>query len=126
MQKELVDLLKSLPVTQSGCSVNQTVNASGSGTFTTASRRSLELSVLTRGVLLKGDPAHTGTLMHKKGVPVTAIKDQLRHRTSKTTEDFYIGADHDYQRQMAERLELNSGKIVGRGVISTGETVPNA
>jgi len=52
----------------------------------------------------------TGTLMHKKGVPVDDIATQLRHTTSKTTKDFYIGADHDYQREMAAKLILNSGK----------------
>jgi len=46
----------------------------------------------------------TGSLMHLKGVPVLAIKDQLRHTTSRTTENFYIGSDLDYQRQQIEKL----------------------
>jgi integrase len=55
----------------------------------------------------------TASLMHLKGVPALAIKDQLRHTTVKTTEGFYIGTDIEYQRQQAEKLGLNSGKIVG-------------
>jgi hypothetical protein len=46
----------------------------------------------------------TGSLMHLKGVPVLAIKDQLRHTTSRTTESFYIGSDLDYQRMQMEKL----------------------
>ena len=42
--------------------------------------------------------------MHLKGAPVLAIKDQLRHTTSRTTESFYIGSDLDYQRKQIERL----------------------
>ena len=52
----------------------------------------------------------TASLMHLKGVPALAIKDQLRHTTVKTTEGFYIGSDIEYQRQQAEKLALNSGK----------------
>ena len=55
----------------------------------------------------------TASLMHLKGVPALAIKDQLRHTTVKTTEDFYIGSNVEYQREQAEKLILNSGKIVG-------------
>ena len=42
--------------------------------------------------------------MHRKGVPVLAIKDQLRHTSSKITESFYIGSDLNYQREMVEKL----------------------
>jgi hypothetical protein len=51
--------------------------------------------------------------MHRKGVPTLAIKDQLRHTNVKTTIDFYIGADTSYQREMIEKLVINSGKKVG-------------
>jgi len=51
--------------------------------------------------------------MHPKGVPVLAIKDQLRHTNVKTTIDFYIGSDVRYQREQIEKLILNSGKKVG-------------
>ncbi len=48
----------------------------------------------------------TGTLLHLKGADPLAIKDQLRHTTIQTTEDFYIGADMEYQRSQIERLSL--------------------
>jgi hypothetical protein len=53
---------------------------------------------------------NTASLMHRKGVPALVIKDQLRHTNVKTTVDFYIGSDVDYQREMIEKLILNSGK----------------
>jgi hypothetical protein len=58
------------------------------------------------------------SLMHQKGVPALVIKDQLRHTNVKTTVDFYIGPDVDYQREMIEKLILNSGKIVGKDEFS--------
>jgi hypothetical protein len=54
------------------------------------------------------------------------IKDQLRHTNVKTTVDFYIGADVDYQREMIEKLVINSGKIVGNGEISQPTQLPTA
>lgn len=48
----------------------------------------------------------TGTLMYLKGAPVKAIADQLRHEDQKTTMDFYIGTDRDYQRSQNELLTL--------------------
>ena len=48
---------------------------------------------------------HTkGTLLHLKGTDTLAIRDQLRHTTSQTTESFYIGSDIQYQRAQIERL----------------------
>lgn len=55
----------------------------------------------------------TASLMHRKGVPALVIKEQLRHTDVKTTVDFYIGSDISYQREMIEKLVINSGKIVG-------------
>ncbi|MDO9349841.1 MAG: hypothetical protein Q7U55_01220, partial [Deltaproteobacteria bacterium] len=68
----------------------------------------------------------TASLMHRKGVPALVIKDQLRHTNVKTTVDFYIGADVDYQREMIEKLILNSGKIVGKDEISQPAQIPTA
>ena len=53
----------------------------------------------------------TATLMYRKGAPVLAIKDQLRHTTVKTTESFYIGSDIEYQRQQIEKLILDNQKL---------------
>ena len=55
-----------------------------------------------------------------------AIKDQLRHSTVRTTENFYIGSDIEYQREQIEKLILNSGKIVGNGEISNSNGLPTA
>ena len=54
----------------------------------------------------------TASIMNLKGSPPLAIRDQLRHTSVKTTEGFYIGSDIEFQRAQAERLALNSGKIV--------------
>jgi len=51
---------------------------------------------------------------------------QLRHTNLKTTVDFYIGSDVDYQREMIEKLILNSGKIVGKDEISGPAQLPTA
>ena len=55
-----------------------------------------------------------------------AIKDQLRHATVKTTENFYIGSDIEYQREQIEKLVLNSGKIVGKREVSDSTPLPTA
>jgi len=69
----------------------------------------------------------TASLMHRKGVfPALVIKDQLRHSNVKTTVDFYIGQDVDYQREMIEKLILNSGKLVGKDEISISKQLPTA
>ena len=63
----------------------------------------------------------TASIMNLKGSPPLAIRDQLRHTSVKTTEGFYIGSDIEYQRAQAERLALNSGKIVEiEDIIGTG------
>jgi len=49
----------------------------------------------------------TGSIMNLKGSDPMAIKDQLRHTDFKTTQDFYIGADIEYQREQAEKLVLS-------------------
>ena len=46
----------------------------------------------------------TASQMHLKGVEVTAIKDQLRHSSRWTTENFYIGSDVSYQTEQIEKL----------------------
>jgi len=68
----------------------------------------------------------TASLMHRKGVPALVIKDQLRHTNVKTTVDFYIGSDVAYQREMIEKLILNSGKIVGKDESSIPAQLPTA
>ncbi len=50
----------------------------------------------------------TGTLMYLKGAQVKAIADQLRHEDEKTTIDFYIGSDPEFQRSQNELLTLQN------------------
>jgi integrase len=68
----------------------------------------------------------TATLTHRNAVPALVIKDQLRHANVKTTVDFYIGSDMDYQREMIEKLILNSGKMVEKDEISKPAQLPTA
>lgn len=68
----------------------------------------------------------TASLMHRKGVPALAIKEQLRHTNIKTTVDFYIGADLAYQREQLEKLTLNSGKIVGNDHLQETRRIASA
>ena len=48
----------------------------------------------------------TGSIMNIKGVDPMAIKDQLRHTEFKTTQDFYIGSDIEYQREQIGKITL--------------------
>jgi integrase len=68
----------------------------------------------------------TASIMNLKGSPPMAIKDQLRHSTIKTTEGFYIGSDLEFQRAQAEKLILNSGKIVGKDGETSNAQLPTA
>jgi integrase len=68
----------------------------------------------------------TASLMYRKGVPTLAIKDQLRHTDVKTTVDFYIGSDVGYQREQIEKLVLNMGKIVGKDETAASLQIPTA
>lgn len=53
---------------------------------------------------LKDIPHTTGSLMNLKGVPPMGIKDQLRHASIKTMDDFFIASNIEFQRAQAERL----------------------
>jgi len=52
----------------------------------------------------------TGSIMNIKGADPMAIKDQLRHTDFKTTQDYYIGSDIEYQREQVEKLALERPK----------------
>jgi len=52
----------------------------------------------------------TASIMNLKGSTPMAIKDQLRHTSVKTTENFYIGSDIEYQREQNEKLTLPMAK----------------
>jgi len=61
----------------------------------------------------------TASIMNLKGSPPLAIRDQLRHRSVKTTEGFYIGLDIEYQRQQAEKLTLDKWEKIGKSDATT-------
>jgi integrase len=63
----------------------------------------------------------TASLMHLKGSPLSAIKDQLRHTSSKMTENFYIGSDTRYQREQNEKLSNPHFKEVLTGLKGNSE-----
>jgi len=127
MQRELIDLFKSFP------KGSQWVFCKGDGTpyhhwNTFKAFRSLlkSLGIDAKKYSWKELRHTTASLMHLKGVPALSIKDQLRHTTVKTTEDFYIGSNVEYQREQAEKLILNSGKIVGNNQLAQGPPLPSA
>ena len=49
----------------------------------------------------------TGSIMNLKGADPMAIKDQLRHTDFKTTQDYYIGSDIEYQREQISKITLH-------------------
>lgn len=48
----------------------------------------------------------TASTMSLKGSDPIAIKDQLRHTNFKTTQDYYIGSDIEYQRKQIDKITL--------------------
>jgi site-specific recombinase XerD len=69
----------------------------------------------------------TGTQLHLKGADLIALKDQSRHSDIRTTTDFYVGNDLEYQKSQIERLSkesfrelfLNGLKVDGKPVKNT-------
>ena len=127
MQQELIGLLKTLPVRSEYVFSRPAGSRLWPWNFCKPFKKIVQAIGLDPKEYNCKEIRHTtGTLMHKKGVPVDDIATQLQHTTSKTTKDFYIGADHDYQREMAEKLILNSGKIVGKSENSDSTPLPTA
>ena len=117
MQRELIDLFKSLP------KHSEWVFCKSDGIpyrhwniFKPFRKLLKSLGIDTKQYSWKEIRHTTASLMHLKGVPALAIKDQLRHTSVKTTESFYIGSDIEYQRKQNEKLIMNSGKIVGNAL----------
>jgi hypothetical protein len=50
----------------------------------------------------------------------------INHVSVKTTIDFHIGSDEGYQREMIEKLILNSGKLVEKDENSISTQLPTA
>jgi len=127
MQKELIDLFEGLPKR------SEWVFCRGDGepfnrwhVYQPFKKILKYLGIDTKQYSWKELRHTTASLMHRKGVPALVIKDQLRHTNVKTTVDFYIGSDVNYQREMIEKLILNSGKIVGKDEISISNQLPTA
>lgn len=105
MQRELIDLFKNLP------KKSEWVFCRANGEPFSRDHIYKQFKKILKAVGI--DPKRfswkelrhtTGSLMHRKGVPALAIKDQLRHSDIRTTVDFYIGSDLEYQREQNEKL----------------------
>ena len=119
MQRELIDLFESLPKRSEWVFYREDGNPYTRDHIYEPFKKVLKgLGIDEKKYSWKEIRHTTASLMHRKGVPTLAIKDQLRHSSIKTTVDFYIGSDVGYQREMIEKLVINSGKIVGKEVSS--------
>ena len=127
MQRELVDLFRSLPNRSEFIFCQPNGEPYRQWHIHKPFKKILKaLGIDTRRYSWKELRHTTASLLNRKGVRPMAIKDQLRHSTVKTTENFYIGSDVEYQREQIEKLILNSGKIVGNGEISNTTQLPTA
>jgi len=114
MQRELIDLFKALPKRSEWVFCQGDGRPYGKWHIYPSFKKLLKsLGIDNKQYSWKELRHTTASLMHRKGVPTLAIKDQLRHTNVKTTIDFYIGSDTNYQREMIEKLVINSGKKVG-------------
>ena len=127
MQRELIDLFKSLPKRSEWVFCQPDGDPFKQWHIYKPFKEALRsIGIDTKRFSWKELRHTTASLMHRKGVPALAIKDQLRHTNIKTAVDFYIGSDLDYQREQIEKLILNSGKIVGKSEISKPSSLPSA
>jgi len=127
MQRELIDLFESLPKRSEWVFCQHDGEPFRQWHIHTPFKRVLKaVGIDTKRYSWKELRHTTASLLNRKGVRPIAIKDQLRHSTVKTTENFYIGSDIEYQREQIEKLILNSGKIVGKDEISEPAQLPTA
>ncbi len=107
MQRELIDLFKTLPRRSEWIFFRWDGGPYEHWDIQKPFKALLEsLGIDTKKYSWKEIRHTTRSLMNLKGAPPLAIKDQLRHTSLKTTEDFYIGSDIEYQREQSERLVL--------------------
>jgi integrase len=127
MQRELIDLFKGLPKRSEWVFYQPNGEPFKQWHIYKPFKQILKaLGIDTKQYSVKEIRHTTASLMYRKGVPALAIKDQLRHSNVKTTVDFYIGSDMDYQREQLEKLILNSGKLVGKDGIAISNQLPTA
>jgi integrase len=109
MQKELAKYLKSIPVESEYVLCLEDGSRVRHWHFYKRFKKILEaIGVDPKDYAPKEIRHTTGTLMYLRGAQVKAIADQLRHDDQKTTTDFYIGADPDYQRSQNELLVIQN------------------
>lgn len=114
MQRELIELFESLPKRSEWVFYRTDGNPYTRDHVYGPFKKVLKRLGIDPGKYAWKEIRHTtASLMHRKGVPTLAIKDQLRHSNISTTVDFYIGSDIDYQREQIEKLAFTSGKLVG-------------
>jgi len=107
MQRELIDLLKTLPKRSEWVFFRWDGGPYEHWDIQQPFKALLESLGIDMKNSWKEIRHTTGSLMNLRGAPPLAIKDQLRHTSLKTTEDFYIGSDDiEYQREQSERLVL--------------------
>lgn len=117
MQRELIELLGAIPRRDDLIFVRPGGGPYSQDSITKAFKKVLKaLGIDTEKYSWKEIRHTTASIMNLKGSPPMAIKNQLRHTQLKTTEDFYIGSNIEYQREQNEKLKLNSGKIVGNAL----------
>ena len=111
MQRELVDLFKSLPKRSEWVFCKEDgLPFTKMEVYYPFKKVLKDLGIDLKKFSWKEIRHTTASIMNLKGAPPMAIKDQLRHTSIKTTEGFYIGSDMEFQRAQAEKLILNSGK----------------
>ena len=104
MQRELVDLFKKLPNRSEWVFFKWDGGPLDPWDIYKPFKKLLELLGIDKKYSWKELRHTTGSIMHKRGVPLLSIKDHLRHTESRTTEQFYIGQDDDHQREQSEKL----------------------
>jgi integrase len=122
MQRELIDLFKDLPKKSEWVFFRPNGEPFDRDRVYKQFKKVLKVAGIDQRRYSWKELRHsTGSLMHKKGVPVLAIKDQLRHSDMRTTVDFYIGSDLDYQREQNEKLSNVHFKELLAGLKASSE-----
>jgi integrase len=111
MQKELIEIFRNLPERSEWVfSKSDGIPYSHAQLFKPFKKILRSLGIDTDRYSLKELRHTTGSIMNLRGADPMAIKDQLRHTDFKTTQDFYIGSDIEYQREQVEKLALERPK----------------
>jgi len=108
MHKELINAFQALPKPSEWVFSNQEGLPYTHAQIFKPFKKILEsLGIDTKQYSLKELRHTTGSIMNIKGADPMAIKDQLRHTDFKTTQDYYIGSDIEYQREQISKITLD-------------------